>query len=112
MQQGSLNTNRITIRGIGARSQYGTNRVKAYFNAIPLTSGEGETVLEDIDLATIGENRNHQRPQFHQFWFWIGRCDSPVFEGNAGIGIFWKIRNHFWQFRLVAAATFGRIQRP
>jgi len=30
MQQGGLNTNRITIRGIGARSQYGTNRVKAY----------------------------------------------------------------------------------
>lgn len=53
MQQGGLNTNRITIRGIGARSQYGTNRVKAYFNAIPLTSGEGETVLEDIDVGSI-----------------------------------------------------------
>ena len=53
MQQGSLNTNRISIRGIGARSQYGTNRVKAYFNSIPLSSGEGETVIEDIDIATI-----------------------------------------------------------
>lgn len=54
MQQGSLNTNRITIRGIGARSQFGTNKVKAYFEDIPLTSGEGETVIEDIDLETIG----------------------------------------------------------
>lgn len=53
MQQGGLNTNRITIRGIGARSQYGTNRIKAYFNGIPLSSGEGETVVEDIDVATI-----------------------------------------------------------
>jgi iron complex outermembrane receptor protein len=53
MQQGGLNTNRITIRGIGARSQYGTNRVKAYFDGIPLSSGEGETVVEDIDVATI-----------------------------------------------------------
>lgn len=53
MQQGGLNTNRITIRGIGARSQYGTNRIKAYFDGIPLSSGEGETVLEDIDVATI-----------------------------------------------------------
>ena len=53
MQQGGLNTNRITIRGIGARSQYGTNRVKAYFNSIPLSSGEGETVIEDLDLASI-----------------------------------------------------------
>ena len=53
MQQGGLNTNRITIRGIGARSQYGTNRIKAYFDGIPLSSGEGETVIEDIDVATI-----------------------------------------------------------
>lgn len=53
MQQGALNTNRITIRGIGARSQYGTNKIKAYFDGIPLTSGEGETTIEDIDLASI-----------------------------------------------------------
>ena len=53
MQQGGLNTNRISIRGMGARSQYGTNRVKAYFDWIPLSSGEGETVIEDLDLASI-----------------------------------------------------------
>ena len=53
MQQVALNTNRITIRGIGARSQYGTNKIKAYFDGIPLTSGEGETTIEDIDLASI-----------------------------------------------------------
>ena len=53
MQQGALNTNRVTIRGIGARSQYGTNKIKAYFDGIPLTSGEGETTIEDIDLASI-----------------------------------------------------------
>lgn len=54
MQQGSLNTNKITIRGIGARSQYSTTRIKAYFEEIPLTSAEGETTLEDIDLEAIG----------------------------------------------------------
>ena len=54
MQQGTLNTNRITIRGIGARSQFSTNRVKAYFDNIPLTNGEGETVIEDIDMETLG----------------------------------------------------------
>jgi len=53
MQQGALNTSRISIRGLGARSQYSTNRVKAYIEGIPLTSGEGETTLEDIDLNLI-----------------------------------------------------------
>lgn len=49
MQQGALNTNRITIRGIGARSQYGTDRVKAYLNGIPISHAAGTTVIEDID---------------------------------------------------------------
>ncbi len=53
MQQGALNTSRITIRGIGARSPYGTNRVKAYFEGIPITTGEGGTTLDDIDLNLI-----------------------------------------------------------
>ncbi len=54
MQQGALNTSRITIRGIGSRSQFSTNRVKAYFEDIPLTNGEGETSIEDIDMETLG----------------------------------------------------------
>lgn len=50
MQQGALNTNRITVRGIGARSQYSTNRVKAYVDGIPVSTAAGTTVIEDIDL--------------------------------------------------------------
>lgn len=50
---GTINTNRITIRGIGSRTPYGTNRVKAYFNGIPLTSGDGTTSIEDIDPEMI-----------------------------------------------------------
>jgi iron complex outermembrane receptor protein len=72
MQQGSLNTNRITIRGIGARSQYGTNKVKAYFEAIPLTSGEGETVLEDIDLESIGSIEITKGPNSTSFGSGLG----------------------------------------
>lgn len=53
MQSGALNTNRITIRGIGARSPFSTNRVKAYLADIPLSTGEGETSLEDLDFATL-----------------------------------------------------------
>lgn len=54
MQSGALNTNRITIRGIGSRSPFTTNKIKAYLDEIPLSTGEGETTLEDIDFATLG----------------------------------------------------------
>jgi iron complex outermembrane receptor protein len=54
MQQATLNTTKISIRGIGSRSQYGTQKIKAYYEGIPLTSAEGESTFEDIDLETIG----------------------------------------------------------
>ena len=53
MQQGALNTNRITIRGIGARSQYATDRVRAYLDGIPLSSADGTTILEDVDMSVL-----------------------------------------------------------
>jgi len=53
MQSGALNTNRITIRGIGSRNLYGTSKIRAYFQDIPLTSGNGETTIEDFELGSI-----------------------------------------------------------
>ena len=55
MQSGALNTNRITIRGIGNRSLFSTAKIRAYLDEIPLTSGIGETTIEDIDLSLIEE---------------------------------------------------------
>lgn len=54
MHSGALNTNRITVRGIGARSPFSTNKVRAYFGDIPLTDGVGETTIEDIDMSAVG----------------------------------------------------------
>jgi iron complex outermembrane recepter protein len=53
MQTGTLSTNRITIRGVGARNLFGTGKIRAYFKDIPLTSGSGETSVEDFELASI-----------------------------------------------------------
>lgn len=53
VHQGALNTNKISIRGIGARSQYSTNRLKAYFEGIPISTGEGETTLDDFDREVV-----------------------------------------------------------
>ncbi|MBD3583712.1 TonB-dependent receptor [Flavobacterium selenitireducens] len=53
MQSGTLNTNRISIRGIGARTPFGTNKIRAFYGNIPLTSGDSETTIEDIDVENI-----------------------------------------------------------
>lgn len=55
MQSANLTTNRISIRGIGARTPYGTNKIRAFYGNIPLTSGNSETTIEDIDLENISQ---------------------------------------------------------
>lgn len=55
MQSGAINTNRISIRGIGARTPYGTNKIRAFYGSIPLTSGDSETTIEDIDMEVINK---------------------------------------------------------
>ncbi|GGE09723.1 TonB-dependent receptor family protein [Psychroflexus salis] len=72
MQQGALNTNRITIRGVGARSQFSTNRLKAYLNNIPLTSANGETILDDLDLAILENIEISKGPNNTQFGADVG----------------------------------------
>ena len=49
MAAGTYNTNRLVIRGVGSRTPYNTNRIRAYLDDIPLTSGDGVSTLEDQD---------------------------------------------------------------
>ncbi|MFY0599434.1 MAG: TonB-dependent receptor [Cyclobacteriaceae bacterium] len=53
MHAGTLNTNRITIRGMGSRSPFSTDKIKAYYDQIPLTDGSGNSSLEDVDQSLI-----------------------------------------------------------
>ncbi|WP_236353575.1 TonB-dependent receptor family protein [Flavobacterium seoulense] len=55
MQSSNFTTSRISIRGIGARTPYGTNKIRAFYGSIPLTSGNSETVIDDIDLENINQ---------------------------------------------------------
>jgi len=54
MQSGTYATNRIVIRGMGSRTPYNTNRIRSYLNGIPLTSSEGISTPEEIDLQSLG----------------------------------------------------------
>jgi iron complex outermembrane recepter protein len=107
MQQGSLNTNRITIRGIGARSQFGTNRVKAYFNAIPLSSGEGETVLEDIDVLAIEKIEIIKGPNATSFGSGLGGVIHLFAKQTPALESFGKATTTFGSFGLLQQRLSG-----
>lgn len=54
MQSGTLTTNRIVIRGMGSRTPYNTNRIRTYLNDIPVTTSDGVSTPEEIDLQGVG----------------------------------------------------------
>ncbi|MEM8522442.1 TonB-dependent receptor [Flavobacterium sp. PL12] len=101
MQQGALNTNRITIRGIGARSQYGTNKIKAYFDGIPLTSGEGETTIEDIEVASIEKIEIIKGPNATSFGSGLGGVIHLFSKETALSESFGKATTTFGSFGLL-----------
>ncbi len=72
MHSGTLSTNRITIRGIGNRSLFSTAKLRAYLEEIPLTSGIGETSLEDIDLSLISEMEVWKGPAASRYGAGLG----------------------------------------
>lgn len=72
MQQGGINTTKINIRGIGARAQFETNRLKLYYNNIPLSTANGTSILHDIDLTTISEVKVIKGPQATEFGAGLG----------------------------------------
>ncbi|MEZ5106238.1 MAG: TonB-dependent receptor [Draconibacterium sp.] len=100
MQHGTLNTNRLTIRGIGSRSVYATNKIKAYFGEIPLTSGDGETTLEDLENSAI------KRVEIIK-----GPSSSLYGAGLAGVILFHPktVVKNFVQNQ-ISTASFGTIK--
>jgi len=45
---------RITIRGYGNSTNFNGTGYKAYLNGIPITDAEGTTILDDVDVSTLG----------------------------------------------------------
>ena len=101
MQQGALNTNRITIRGIGARAHYGTNKIKAYFDGIPLTTGEGETTIDAIDLASIEKIEIIKGPNSTSFGSGLGGVIQLFSRETPLLASFGKATVTFGSFGLL-----------
>jgi len=58
MQSGTYGTNRLTMRGIGSRNQFGTAKILGYWNGIPLTNTRGELSIDDINLKSISHHQS------------------------------------------------------
>lgn len=101
---GALNTNRITIRGVGARTPFGTDKLRMYFNDIPVTNGTGFSTLEAYDLENLNRIRVIKGPKSGAYGGALGgalllRTDPRAAEGTTlrnrtVIGSFGLFKNH------------------
>lgn len=66
-QSGSINTNRLSIRGVGARSPFATSGIKAYIGEIPIHDLLGESNIEDIGTQFFDQievTKGHSGPGY------------------------------------------------
>ncbi len=109
IQNGAINTNRIVIRGVGSRTLYGTNKIRAYFNGIPITNGVGETAIDAFNPDDIQSLEIVKGPKATQFGTNLGGTlllnskqavvGESFFKSNLTVGSFGLIKNS------VSAAT-------
>jgi iron complex outermembrane receptor protein len=91
MQSGSFQTSRLTIRGIGSRNPYGSGRIRAFYDDIPLTTGDGTTIIEDIEPYFIDKAEITKGPNSAWYGSGIGgsiRFFSPVPDEKTTIQLF------------------------
>ncbi|REG87650.1 TonB-dependent receptor family protein [Winogradskyella sediminis] len=104
IQSGAINTNRIVIRGVGSRTLYGTNKIRAYFNGIPITNGIGETAIDAFDPEDISNIEIVKGPKATQYGTNLGgtlllnsqqASDGEThFKSNLTLGSFGLIKNN------------------
>ncbi len=90
---GAINTNRITIRGVGARTPFGTDKLRLYFNGIPVTNGTGSSTIEAFDFENLRVIEIIKGPKATSFGANLGGAilldTKPVFEDET------KLVNNF-----------------
>ncbi len=103
IQSGAINTNRITIRGVGSRTLYGTNKIRAYFNGIPITNGAGETAIDRYDPENLQNLEIVKGPKATQYGTNLGgtillnskeaKVGESFLKSNLTLGSFRLIKN-------------------
>ncbi|MDC6388108.1 TonB-dependent receptor [Maribacter sp. PR1] len=90
---GALNTNRITIRGIGARTLFGTDKLRLYYNDIPVTNGTGSSTIESYDLENLGQIEVVKGPKGTEFGANLG--GAIILTPKEALGRSTNLSNNF-----------------
>lgn len=87
---------KISVRGFGARANFGTRGIKLYQDGIPLTTVDGQGGIEDVDLNSINRIEVLRGPASSLYGsssggvmnFFTGHQDNiePYVEGNFSRG--------------------------
>lgn len=93
VQSGTFQTLKLTLRGIGSRSQYSTNRTRVYIDDIPLTGGDGTSVFDDLELSFL--SRAEITKGSYSAWYGSGmggslrfvsqKASDKLFSADAGV---------------------------
>ncbi len=109
MHSGTYATSRIIIRGVGSRTPYNTNRIKAYLNDIPITSSDGISTPEDIDLGGITRMEVIKGPASALYGSGLGgniNIYTPQTGRDSGNALL-----QYGSFNTIKAAAGGNMQR-
>jgi len=90
---GALNTNRITIRGVGARTLFGTDKLRMYYNEIPVTNGTGSSTIESYDLENISQIEIIKGPKGSAYGANLG--GAILLNPKEALGKSTNLRNNF-----------------
>lgn len=82
---------RISIRGAGARAQFGVRGVRVLLDGIPMTLADGQTTLNNVDVATLARAE-------------VIRGPASALHGNAAGGVIQLESDHVAD---VADGAFG-----
>lgn len=108
MQSGTYATGRIVIRGMGSRTPFNTNRIRSYLNDIPLTTSDGVSTPEEIDLSGIGRMEVIKGPASALYGSGLGGSINmylPVKTQNEG-----NIETQYGSFNTGRAFLSGSVK--
>lgn len=109
MQTGTHTTSRIVIRGMGSRTPYNTNRIRAYLNDIPLTTSDGVSTPEELPFSVMDKIEIIKGPASALYGSGLGgsiNMYTPVRTKDQG-----RIEAYYGAFNTAKADLSGSVNR-